>query len=411
MALIDQELLNRYLGDAEYRRSLTRLADQLIYDTTATTSVRDGEVPPADPFALMYARRLADARSAMLRLRAPLRVGVVFAMWRERRRLQAKSRENPGGEDCLAFKVETLRWLFEGTPVHWQLYAVDDGCPEGSYEQACAVVREGGFSDRVTVMHLGNGFPHVDEPLSALPSVEASTKGGAIALGCVRALADGCDWIAYTDCDVSVHLGQLGSLLSEALAGDRQAVFGDRSLNQAFPYWSPARVTPGDGERLLSHVRRLLLEERLPLFDVPSPLKLFDAKYFSAPLRRLRNFDFSFDFELVMGVVRDRARTSVLELLAVDSFSESAWHHHGDQVVWYQKLFGIIKAARAGAFPHNRQLAVVVETYLSSPEAIGRILKAEAPEALARVEDSELGDILLMSVADIREWLEKRSGA
>lgn len=182
---------------------------------------------------LRLAARLVDSRQWMLSNRRPLRIAVVFAMWGEHHRLLPKTPSNPHGEDALRVKIAQLNWACAGTPIEWQLYAVDDGCPHGSARIATEIAAE--TDAPVQVLDLAATLPTDIPPLSGLSSADASRKAGAIMLGCRTALDQGAEAVLYTDADNSVHLGQIGTLLQPHLESDRQVVLGDRKHADAVP--------------------------------------------------------------------------------------------------------------------------------------------------------------------------------
>lgn len=237
------------------------------------------------------ASRLAESRRKVLTINVPLKIGISFAMWREVPRLLPRSASNPSGENCLQVKIEALEWLFAGTPVEWRLFAVDDGCPDDSYATALGQAS----SSKVTVLRLADLLPAKQAPLSRLNSAHDSVKGGAIMAGTLRALEDGCTHIGYTDCDNSVHLGQLGLLLHPLLTEGKLAALGDRNASDSFVIRHQKR-----GQfKILRHMMLMLGAGKVPFADVPSPFKLFEARFFASILPKLQIFDFSFEYDVV----------------------------------------------------------------------------------------------------------------
>jgi hypothetical protein len=67
-----------------------------------------------------------------------------------------------------------------GTPIDVRLYAVDDGCPNGSATIAAEIAGEHPLGERVKVLSLADHLPAADGPLRNLASPDDSRKGGAV---------------------------------------------------------------------------------------------------------------------------------------------------------------------------------------------------------------------------------------
>ena len=81
---------------------------------------------------ILLALKIAKSKLLASKITEPLKISVVFAVYKEHNRI-LKNSEHPHGEDFLSRKVKQLQWLFENQPfVSWELIIVDDGCPEGS---------------------------------------------------------------------------------------------------------------------------------------------------------------------------------------------------------------------------------------------------------------------------------------
>ncbi len=138
-------------------------------------------------------------------------------MWGEHHRLLPQSADNPHGEDSLRTKLDQLQWICADTPVQWQLYAVDDGCPHGSAKIAQEIAAAHPLAAQVHILRLQDALPASEGALKELASADDSRKAGAIIQGCEAALASDVDAVNYTDAGNSVHLGQFGLLLQPFL--------------------------------------------------------------------------------------------------------------------------------------------------------------------------------------------------
>nr|QCL09182.1 hypothetical protein pC5.7b_315 [Rhizobium rhizogenes] len=349
---------------------------------------------------------LVQSKIAVARISRPVNLGVVFAMWRESKRLRERSHDNPSGEDCLRFKVEALEWLFSSSSVKWKLYAVDDGCPEGSAGIASEIVRRNGWESKIVISELVSGFPYRSLPLEFLASADDSIKGGAIILGAQTAISEGCNFVAYTDCDNSVHLGQIGAFLAKSIVDGDKAVFGDRTLDPGYGlWWHPGRTDFDPRNAMLLHLKRLMEQNLCPARDVPSPLKLFEACYLTEVIDQIRTFDFSFDYDIACCVFSSGVRASALRCLAVDSVENSAWQFIGNGSVWLQKMRGIANAILTYRKDNKRALAELLWRTIEEQSDIAKIQEAPLPEAMRQLPFSSLGDPRVLSEKDLEIWL------
>ena len=100
-----ERLAGSLLDAASSLEALQELEDQLV--------ARKEEVPRL----VHLAAKLARSRAIVRAITEPLRISVVFAMYREHTRILPPDR-HPHGEDFLVRKIAQLRWLCgEGGPV------------------------------------------------------------------------------------------------------------------------------------------------------------------------------------------------------------------------------------------------------------------------------------------------------
>lgn len=130
---------------------------------------------------------------------------------------------HPHGEDFLVRKIEQLEWLLGDLPsLAWEMIAVDDGCPDRSGHVALEILAERAPDAPARVIFLEDGIRERAPVTSGLESTDDSRKGGSIQHGMwTAATEDGSPdhVIAYTDADLSTHLGQLGLLIDPILRG------------------------------------------------------------------------------------------------------------------------------------------------------------------------------------------------
>ena len=106
------------------------------------------------------------------------------------------------------------------------------------------------------MLFLEKALPTTQTPLNNLKSAEDSRKGGAILLGCDKALQDGADVVIYTDADNSVHLSQIGLLIRPHLENGYKVVLGNRKDRDAVLVKQENRW--GIGIKALRHMQRMI---------------------------------------------------------------------------------------------------------------------------------------------------------
>lgn len=393
------------LTDPEDRESLTQLASALL-DADDLDLVRLGDVArvPEAPLELKLAAKLVASRRWLVSNTRPVRIGVVFAMWGEHRRLLPRTDGNPNGEDSLRVKLAQLDWATADTTVDWRLYAVDDGCPHGSGSLAREIAGEHPASGRVGVLDLADVLPAESGPLSGLASADDSRKAGAIILGCMLALSDGADAVVYTDADNSVHLGQLGLLLRPWIDDGAPVVLGNRKHPDAVLVKQEARW--GVGIVLLRHMQRMVGRAIYGrgILDTQAAFKLFSRDVLRGILRRPTVYDFSFDTDWILSSIAQGAEPVQVPFAFIDSAAESASITQGPMTTWEALLKGLVAAVRRHGVAHDEEMARVLDEEVHSAADLERIIDT-LPPALANAPADRLGDPALMSAAEVRDWL------
>jgi hypothetical protein len=230
----------------------------------------------------------------------PLRISVVFAMYREHERILTPDM-HPHGEDFFIRKLEQLEWLLGDLPSFtWHLIAVDDGCPHASGRVAQEILAERAPSAPVRVLFLEDGIRDGVPAIATLQSAEESLKGASIQLGMWRAATENGSQdhiIAYTDADLSTHLGQLGLLIDPIVRGTSHAAIGSRRQRESVVVKSGERDERG--QRFIE-----LWKQMLPLLghitDTQCGFKAWRADIAAEILPDLLEHQFAFDVELLI---------------------------------------------------------------------------------------------------------------
>lgn len=396
-----EEYLVRFLSDWKYREEAFRFADEAINDD-ATRRDELLERVDGDEILAELVTYLATSKKFVQQMVDPVSIGIVFAVWREARRLQPRTEQNPTGEDALRAKVSELDWLFRDTPVSWTLYVVDDECPEGSLDIAKAIIEEEKYTS-VEVLRLRDALPSKTLPLEKLETADLSVKGGAILLGMQRAAADQHDYVMYTDCDNSNNLGQIGLLLQPLLNGVVSAAIGDRRSTRV-SHWRDSRESETSANYMLKRVRQLL-DFDLILRDVTCPFKLFTREFLLEMLTELDVFDFCVDYDILGYVQFRKSPIAVVPIVSLDSDAETTWIALSNANVWWQKLKGFVHVVDKYNLPHNKAAADLVRTYLSDLHDIEAVLRMGEEGVVLAGRPVSPAEQLNMSLADVDEWL------
>lgn len=395
------------LASIEDHGRVRSLADALLKSGASIDQIKAMNSGNDAPLDLRLATKLALSKHAIDNADWVGRVGVVFAMWGEQRRLRPRSPENPTGEDALRVKLDQLQWLFEGTDIDWRVYPVDDGDPDDSAAVAIARAAEHPQGARVTVLRLADAIPTGTGPLVDLADVDDSRKGGAIVLGSSAALDDGCDVIVMTDADNSVNLGQTGLLIASHAEG-ASVVIGDRKHPEAVLVKAEARWGPGIV--VLRHMQRMVGRALFSqgIRDTQAAFKLYDRTSLDDILAAPSTYGFAFDSDWLYGAISGGHTIERVPFAFIDSFEESASLAQGPMTTWESLLRGLVAAARARGVDHNEEMALVVDDHASASE-LDRVVEA-VPSQLEGVADASLGDPSVMSPAELRSWLEDLPG-
>ncbi|MFJ6216111.1 glycosyltransferase [Streptomyces sp. NPDC092296] len=398
----DNDYLIRFLSDWSYRTEAFRITDKTV-DENITDPEAILELAHGDRIFAELVAYLAASKRVVRNIAKPLSLGIVFAVWKEARRLQPRTDLNPAGEDALRAKVAELNWLFEGSPVSWTLYVVDDECPEGSLEVARAIIEEEGFGS-IELLRLRDALPSPNIPLKKLKSAELSVKGGAVILGLERAAADNHDYAMFTDCDNSNSLGQIGLLLQPLLAGDVRVAIGDRRSTRV-SHWQESRESESTANYTLKRVRQLL-EFDLILRDVTCPFKMFEREYLIDMLEGLDVFDFCVDYDMLGYVKSKGSDLAIVPIVSLDSEAETTWIALSNANVWWQKLKGFVHVVEKYGLPHNRKGAELVRKHLGSLDNVKAVLRAGERGVVLGGRQLSPAEQLKMNVDEVDDWLQ-----
>ena len=255
------------------------------------------------PLLVHLAIKLAKSKRIVEGLAEPAHVSVVFSMYKEHERILS-SDENPVGEDFLRRKISQLRWLADASPnLSWDLLAVDDGCPEDSGQLARDILvrEELGDGESAAVLFLADAIEQGLPVAAGLETTNDSQKGGGIEYGMWHASQSDRPGhvIAFTDADLSTHLGQTGLLLGPIVQEGYLAAIGSRRETESVVVKQGGRNTRG---KLFIYLWKRLLAPLNYVVDTQCGFKAFRADVVAQVIHDMVEKKFAFDIELLLRV-------------------------------------------------------------------------------------------------------------
>lgn len=291
------------LTNAEHLALVTGFADELLACGAQPEQYRQLEsdlVSRKDQVSLPVhlAAKLALSRSTVLQWSGPAHLSVVFAMYKEHQRILT-SGEVEGGEDFLRRKVHQLEWLFAGRDdLTWDLFAVDDGCPEGSGRIAQKIIDTDGLAG-ASVLFLAEAIEQGLPVVVPLASTAESMKGGSVQLGMWTAAQQEKTnhVVIFTDADLSTHLGQSGLLMDSILSRGMDAAIGSRRMPASVVIKKGSRNTRG---KLFIYLWKRIIASIPEIIDTQCGFKGFSAEVVRGIVPGMLEKKFAFDIELLI---------------------------------------------------------------------------------------------------------------
>ena len=393
------------LADAAALDRVRELADGLLESgrpLTALEHLEQSLLAERESVALAghLAVRLARARRAVEALPGPIRVDVVFAMYKEHHRIQP-SREHEHGEDFLRRKLDQLSWLFAGREdIDWRLWPIDDGCPEGSGKLAEGIAREHQEGGRVNVRFLADAIQAGHPATEGLSSAADSQKGGSILYGMSEAAAAPAKdpsrhVVIFTDADLSTHLGQVGLLLSPILAGGAAAAIGSRREIASVVVKKGVRNTRG---KLFIYLWKRLIDVLPQVIDSQCGFKAFDASMIRSIAHPSVEKRFAFDLELLTKTALREGKIEKVAVAWIDSEAESTTTDLQPYLPMLQALTRVYRAYLP-ARPEAEGFASFIE---SLDEPSWQHLLDNIPEEIAQADPTTFGTYDAVSAQQLR---------
>ncbi len=292
------------LTDAAHLELATGFADDLLATGAGPSDLESLEADLVSrkdqvPLLVHLAAKLALSRSLILQLKGPAHLSVVFAMYKEHQRILTGDQIS-GGEDFLRRKVRQLDWLMAGREdLTWDMFVVDDGCPEGSGRIAQDIIAQSQLEDRVQVLFLAEAIERELPVVANLENTSESMKGGSVELGMwTAANQDKVNQVVvFTDADLSTHLGQSGLLMDQILRGGQAAAIGSRRLAASVVIKKGSRNTRG---KLFIYLWKRIISVIPEIIDTQCGFKGFRAAVVREIIPGMLEQKFAFDIELLI---------------------------------------------------------------------------------------------------------------
>ncbi len=355
------------------------------------------------PLLVHLAVKLAHSKRLVGRLVEPARLSVVFAMYKENKRI-LEPEAHPHGEDFLRRKVAQLEWLFEGSShIAWRIFAVDDGCPEASGRIAREIIDRSGLEERSEVLFLEEAIRRGEPVTRPLERTSESQKGGSIQLGMWQAARqrEANHVVLFTDADLSTHLGQAGLLMFPILVEGSDAAIGSRR--------EPTSVAIKKGKRnvrgkLFIYLWKRLLPELNHVVDTQCGFKAFRADVARRIVVDTLEKKFAFDIELLLRTELARPGSIVKVPIAwIDSEAASTTTDLEPYLPMLRSIVGFYRHYLP-ANPNSDTFAAFIEGL--DDDSWHRLVDSIPPE-IAAADPAHFGDHAPITASDLRAILAK----
>jgi len=380
------------LTDAAHLAQVRTLAETLASDSDGPGELSALESDWATrkkeiPLMAHLAVKLALSRALLREIRGPVRLSVVFAVYKEHTRILTRD-EHPHGEDFLREKIRQLRWLCDGRDdATWDLTVVDDGCPEGSGRIAARILDEDPGADG-RVMFLGDACGGDHPAVRPLATPDDSRKGGSILCGLWEAAAepDPRRVVIFTDADLSTHLGQAGLLAHAILDGGADAAIGSRREPTSVAVKKGTRNVRG---KLFIYLWKRLFPPLREIVDTQCGFKAFRADIVREICADTLEKQFAFDIELLLRT--ELRRPDSIRKVPVAWIDSEAASTTTDLQPYLPMLRTMVAMYRRYLEPDTAadEFCELIEGL--DPEAWDRLVD-RVPAAIAEREPHEFGD-------------------
>jgi hypothetical protein len=299
-------------------------------------------------------------------------------------------------------KIEQLRWLTDDHPgVTWNMLVVDDGCPEGSGGIAEEILERRYDGHNVWVERLEDAIAAAHPATTGLHSPADSQKGGSILYGLSRLAETPHEnhVVAFTDADLSTHLGQLALLAHAIVMEGAAAAVGSRREALSVVVKKGKRNTRG---KLFIYLWKHMLPALAHIVDTQCGFKAFRADVARAIAVDSVEKRFAFDIELLVKVEKlERGGLAKVPVAWIDSEEASTTSDLQPYLSMLQSV-AKISAAHAAQTETTRAFSNFVQDLT---EKEWQSLIERIPEAIAECPAGDLGDLDTIGPEDLRTLL------
>jgi hypothetical protein len=379
------------LADERQEALLRQIAEEMLDEfADADALVRLDEQlaahDPDPPVLVRLAVKLALSRSLVAALGGGFHLSLVFALYKEHNRLRTRA-EHPHGENLLLRKIDQIDWLLADAPgSSWDMIAVDDGCPEGSGHVAERILEARAAGDDVRVLFLERAIAAGHPAACGLRSGAESQKGGSIQYGMAVAAEASRPRhvVAFTDADLSTHVGQLGLLVHPILTGGCAAAVGSRRAPTSVAVKSGARDARG---KLFIYLWKHLIPELGPIVDTQCGFKAFRADLVGRIAADAIEKRFAFDIELLLRT--ELARTGPIAIVPIAWVDSEAASTTAALQPYLSILQSTVRIARA-YLPQSQASSEFAGLVEALDEAAWKRLVSRVPAEIAERDPAEL---------------------
>ncbi len=354
--------------------------------------------------ASSIAAKLACSKKMVQLVTEPLHISVVFAVYKEHHRI-LKNSEHPHGENFLIRKIQQMRWLFEGQElITWDLTVVDDGCPEKSGEIAQKIINENSLQNEAQVIFLNDAIKRSLPIVKPLSSTDDSRKGGSILYGMWNATQKKHHKkhiIAFTDADLSTHLGQLMLLADPIINQSKLVAIGSRREKHSVVVKNSARNNRG---KLFIYLWKRMIPKLGNIIDTQCGFKAFNANII--PEITLGNVEHKFAFDVELLIKTELLNPNSINKVPIAWIDSEAASTTTDLQPYLPMLKSIAKMQEKYFSDKENQFADFVN---SIDENDFKLLIENIPQGIVSREPDSFAEYKGVSANDLRNSIKKNS--
>jgi hypothetical protein len=354
------------------------------------------------PALLLLALKNATSRFYCLDIKKPLKISIVFAIYKENHRMLEKS-QHPYGEDFITRKVNQMQWLFKDmNHIEWKLIIVDDGCPENSGKIAEEIISRKKLPN-VQVLYLQNAIDQKLALTKPMQSTNDSQKGGSIAYGMWYASQQKTNKkhiILFTDADLSTHLGQTGLLLHPIIKNGKKSAIASRREKKSVTIKQGGRNNRG---KLFIYLWKRMIPNLNYVIDTQCGFKAFESTSIREIIEDLIEKKFAFDIELLLKT--ELLEPHSIEKVAVAWIDSEAASTTTDIQPYLPMLKSITMMQKKYLKPNENALAFADFIQSLDEEKFHELLD-HIPEEITKREPIEFNDYHDISADDLKIILE-----